>query len=174
MEQKYAGFGVRLIASLIDGVIVGLGNSAVSYMLQAFMGDSGSLLSFPIGLIISFIYYVWYQHKETQTIGKKLMKLKVITYDGNTPSMFTFFLREQIGKLVSAITLLIGYIMVLWDPKKQALHDKIANTYVVYVSENTTQPTTMTPAQNTTPQEVPTIQTASPAPQNPETPITTT
>lgn len=44
-----------------------------------------------------------------------------------------FFLREIIGKFLSAIILGIGYLMVIWNPKKQALHDKIAKTYVVYI-----------------------------------------
>jgi uncharacterized RDD family membrane protein YckC len=35
------------------------------------------------------------------------------------------------GKYVSAIILLIGYLMMLWDDKKQTLHDKMAGTLVV-------------------------------------------
>jgi uncharacterized RDD family membrane protein YckC len=45
----------------------------------------------------------------------------------------TFFLREIIGKIVSSIILFIGYLMILWDGKKQGLHDKIAGTVVIKV-----------------------------------------
>jgi uncharacterized RDD family membrane protein YckC len=133
-NQKYAGLGVRLIAALVDAVLLALVNSGISYTLQLTLGDNSFITGSILGWIISVGYYIVYQAKYTQTIGKKVMNIKVITYDGKTPSMSTFFIREILGKIASAVILLIGYLMVLWDPKKQALHDKIADTYVVYVS----------------------------------------
>ena len=61
------------------------------------------------------------------------MGIRVVDAQGKTPNMLTFFLREVVGKLVSGIILGIGYLIVLWDGRKQALHDKIASTYVVRV-----------------------------------------
>lgn len=67
-----------------------------------------------------------------QTVGKKLMGIRVVDIQGTRPSMGKFFLREIIGKmLVNQLTLDIGYLWVLWDSKRQGLHDKIASTYVV-------------------------------------------
>lgn len=133
MNQRYAGFGVRLVATLIDSILLGLVQWVIGVLLKIPLGENGINFASVIAFLISIGYYVVYQQKQGQTIGKKVMKIKVITLDGNTPTMFTFFLREVIGKLISAIILLIGYLMVLWDGKKQALHDKIASTYVVYV-----------------------------------------
>lgn len=147
MNFNYAGFGVRFIAALIDGVLIGIINTAISYMLTAVLGEGAGSLSMILNLALSIGYYVWYQHKEGQTIGKKAMKIKVVTYDGKTPTLFAFFLRDIVGKAVSAILLFIGYFMVLWDPKKQALHDKIANTYVIRVGEGVAQTVQQAPAQ---------------------------
>ena len=135
MKQKYAGFGVRFVAFLIDGVLLWLGSTAVGYMVEAATGFKGVAVSAISGIVVSIGYLVVYQAKNTQTTGKKMMKIKVITIDGKTPGMITFLLREEVGKLISSLILFIGYLRVLWDPKKQALHDKIAHTYVVYTDD---------------------------------------
>jgi len=64
------------------------------------------------------------------TLGKMALRLKVVKTEGEL-DWVTIILRETIGKFVSGIILGIGYLMVAWDPKKQALHDKIAGTYVI-------------------------------------------
>jgi len=133
MNQRYAGFWIRFVAVLIDGILIGLINWVIGLLLQNTLGDAAANIALVISIGLSIGYYVVYQEKQGQTIGKKAMKIKVVTYDGKTPTMFTFFLREIIGKMISAVILLLGYLMVIWDKKKQGLHDKITNTYVVYV-----------------------------------------
>lgn len=147
MQFNYAGFGVRFLASLIDGIIIGLANTAINFMLKAILGDGAGSLSMILNLALSIAYYVWYQNKNGQTIGKKAMNIKVVTYEGKTPTMFAFFLRDIVGKIVSTITLFIGYLMVLWDPKKQSLHDKIAGTYVIRVGTAAVQQVQQAPVQ---------------------------
>ncbi len=150
MEFKYAGFGVRFVAALIDGILLALANTAIGYVTSAVMGDSGANINMVLSFAMSVGYYVWYQQKSMQTLGKKAMKIKVVTMDGKTPTLFAFFLREIIGKMVSVIILFIGYLMVLWDPKKQALHDRIAGTYVIYVGDSSAQVSQPTPVPSPT------------------------
>lgn len=133
MNQRYAGFGVRFVAALVDGVLLFIVSFIIGLPVGLVFGDNASSVASILGWAISISYYVVYQQKYGQTIGKKAMKIKVVNAEGKTPTMFTFFLREIIGKVISGLILLIGYLMVIWDAKKQALHDKIANTYVVYV-----------------------------------------
>lgn len=139
MNQRYAGFGIRFVAALIDGILLGIVNGAVNLLLTMPFGMDAAPLASLISLGLSIGYWVVYQEKYGQTVGKKAMNIKVVTYDGKTPTMFTFFLREIIGKFISAIILFFGYLMVIWDAKKQGLHDKIANTYVVYVEPSALQ-----------------------------------
>jgi uncharacterized RDD family membrane protein YckC len=129
-DQKYAGFWVRFVAVFIDGVILGVVGAILMAVLKPLFGENMQGL---VQLALAIGYYVFYQQNKGQTLGKKVMKLKVVDSSGKTPPVMTFFLREIIGKFVSAIILGIGYLMVVWDPKKQALHDKIAGTYVVRV-----------------------------------------
>lgn len=133
LNVNYAGAGRRLVATFLDGIIVGV----VSFLFGIVLGLAGmgaqTALNTVVGFAISIGYWVVYQQQTTQTLGKKVMGLKVVDAQGKTPSMITFFLREFIGKMVSAIILMIGYLMILWDGRKQGLHDKIAGTFVVKV-----------------------------------------
>ena len=80
---------------------------------------------------MSWLYYVFLESGMAQaTLGKGAMGLKVITTDGQRIS-FGQASGRYFGKILSAIILLIGYLMMIWDGKKQTLHDKIANTLVV-------------------------------------------
>lgn len=131
--MQYVGFWRRFVAALLDGIIL----SVLGGILGALLG--GESVSFTAGgfstnwmyIVLSILYSVGYQGYAGQTLGKKVMGIKVVDEKGQKPSYFTFFLREIIGKFVSAIILFIGYLMVIWDSKKQGLHDKIASTYVV-------------------------------------------
>lgn len=151
MNQRYAGFAVRFVAWLIDGVLVCIADYIILTISVIILGIvditqagyefSGlgshkvehNIIYLIILLTFNISYYVFYQKKHTHTLGKKLMKIKVCTLDGNIPTMSRFFLREVIGKFISTVFLGIGYLMIIWNPKKQSLHDRVANTYVVYV-----------------------------------------
>lgn len=144
--SQYAGFWSRFLAVLIDGIILGV----VNVLLGSILGTTGlnkSNENLWLGQLLSFAlsvgYYVYYQAKAGQTIGKRTMKIKVVTASGTTPSMMTFFLREIIGKIISALVFCLGYLWMLWDPRKQTWHDKIASTFVIKVGN---QPAPSQPA----------------------------
>ena len=133
MNMQYAGGGSRFLAGIIDGIIVTLVSVLLGFALGIFMGEIGAILNTILNIMVTIFYWVFYQASQGQTLGKKAMGIKVVDLAGNTPSVMTFFLREIIGKIVSSIILFIGYLMILWDGKKQGLHDKIAGTVVVKV-----------------------------------------
>lgn len=128
MQYQYIGFWRRVAATLLDWLIL----TAVSLLLGVFLkGTTGSIILNIASIAISIGYVVGYQSYTGQTLGKKVMGIRVVDAQGNKPSAMTFFLRDVIGKMVSGLILGIGYLMVIWDSKKQALHDKIASTYVI-------------------------------------------
>ena len=65
------------------------------------------------------------------TPGKLILGLRIVNEQGTTIGIPRAILR-YIGKIVSGMILLIGYIMIGFTQKKQGLHDMIASTYVVY------------------------------------------
>ena len=76
-------------------------------------------------------YFVFSESSRWQsTIGKKLLGIKVIDFEGKRISFGKAFLR-LLGKWISGQTLLIGYLMAFFTKNKQALHDLLAGTFVL-------------------------------------------
>ena len=65
-----------------------------------------------------------------QTIGKKLMLIKVIQLDGKELNLFGAFSRQG-GYGAGIATGLLGFLQILWDPNRQAIQDKVASTVVI-------------------------------------------
>jgi len=127
VAMNYAGFWRRLVAVIIDGVILG----AITGVLMAIFGaqQAASWLGSIIGIIYVIGFWTW----RGQTLGKMVMGIKIVETDGSPIGIGRAILR-YVGYLVSTIIICIGYLMIAWDSKKQGLHDKIAGTYVVKTS----------------------------------------
>jgi len=65
-----------------------------------------------------------------QTIGKKLLGIKVLQLDGTPLSLWHSFERYG-GYGAGLATGLLGFIQIYWDPNKQAIHDRISATVVI-------------------------------------------
>lgn len=128
-EVKYAGFWIRFVAVVIDGIII----SVVSFILVAIMnGLAGDFYGAKFfGYVITWGYYIFMTDRYQATLGKKLLGLKVVSEDFSKASLGNIILRETVGKLISSIILLIGYIMVAFNTRKRALHDIISGTVVI-------------------------------------------
>lgn len=139
---QYADIGKRFVASFIDGVLMGIVNFVLGLIISAALLASGQasagaefgsqFISPLLSLSLSVGYYVYFIGKTGQTPGKMAMKIKVVkAVDNSVPGYTTAFLREVVGKSISALVFTLGYLWVLWDSKKQGWHDKIAGTIVV-------------------------------------------
>ncbi len=81
--------------------------------------------------VIIIIYYALMESSKYQaTLGKIVMGIKVVNKDGQRLDLPKALLRN-LSKILSALILGIGYIMIIFDDRKQGLHDKIADTFVV-------------------------------------------
>jgi uncharacterized RDD family membrane protein YckC len=128
-NENYGGFWIRLLAYVVDGLIVGIGFFLI-VMLLSVMGlelIAPELILFVVGLL----YFAFMQASPRQaTYGKSLVGLKVTGYGGERIS-FARALAREVAKILSSLTLLIGFIIAGFTKRKQALHDFIASTYVV-------------------------------------------
>ncbi|TNE70646.1 RDD family protein [bacterium] len=71
-----------------------------------------------------------------QTLGKRLLKLRVIRLNGKPITVWLAF--ERLGGYAAGLaTGLLGFAQIYWDPNRQAIHDKIASTVVVHEKEKT-------------------------------------
>jgi uncharacterized RDD family membrane protein YckC len=138
-----AGFWVRVVAAVTDLLLISVIDSVASLLfgmalrLVADPGTADETLQTTVttlfGSIILIAYYVFFTGYGGQTPGKMAIRVKVVRTDGSDVGFGRAFLREVIGKLLSWILFGIGYLMVAFDPRKQGLHDKIADTYVVKI-----------------------------------------
>lgn len=128
-----AGFWARLAANILDGLIIGVPLSIISYLL---FGDWEETPITSIGnLLYSLIVPVlWYGF----TVGKKILGIRIAKMDGSKVGFGTMLLRVLVAGLVYALTFGIGIIvsafMVGIRQDKRAIHDFIAGTYVTYDS----------------------------------------
>jgi uncharacterized RDD family membrane protein YckC len=82
-----------------------------------------------MAIVVSYLVLFWLL--TGQTLGMMLMGLRVVSRGGGRVTLWRAILRI-IGFLLFASIFLIGFLWVLGDDKRQALHDKLAGTYVVY------------------------------------------
>jgi uncharacterized RDD family membrane protein YckC len=144
-EYVKAGFWIRWAALLIDNLILSIGGGVLGGCCGFFVGFFGALakagqretqllaavLGGLLGALLQAAYFTILTWRYGQTLGKKALNLRVVTTEYDSLSFGKAFLREVIGKFVSTVILLIGFLWVAWDEKKQAVHDKLAGTYVV-------------------------------------------
>jgi uncharacterized RDD family membrane protein YckC len=141
LQDRAAGFVSRLFAFVVDlgvvAVIVAIGGGVAS-LIDAAIERMG--LDPPVDMTVIFVwmipvlvgaYYTMFWSLTGRTVGKWLMGLKVIGTDGRPPSVSHSILRF-LGYGLSAITFWLGYAWVLIDDERQAWHDHMARTWVVY------------------------------------------
>jgi uncharacterized RDD family membrane protein YckC len=126
--MAYAGFGSRLISLIIDGIIVGIVNAIIAFALNSATGSQA--LAQIVGLVIGLGYNVYFFTSTGQTIGMKVLGIKAVDANGNLLTVGAAVIR-YFGAIVSAIIIFIGYLMMLWDSRKQTLHDKFAGSFIV-------------------------------------------
>jgi uncharacterized RDD family membrane protein YckC len=151
----YAGFISRFLALVLDTFLISITFIALTWFvsvtttmlqLRSFLGFSinripGSeafieAIFGPLGgslLTAAYIttYHVFFWVLTGQTPGKALLGLRIVTLQGKRLSPLRGLLRFA-AYFVSALPLLLGFLWVLADDRRQAWHDKIARTCVVY------------------------------------------
>ena len=125
-ETVSADFFVRLVAALIDGIILIIPQMIVRLILGPALGG---LIGLAVG--VGYSYYFW--TTSGQTPGKMVMSLKVVSAETGGLLEPSAALLRYVGYIVSSIPIGLGFLWVLWDPKHDAWHDKIAKTKVIKV-----------------------------------------
>ncbi|WP_231897659.1 RDD family protein [Ilumatobacter coccineus] len=160
LHDQLAGFGTRLGAWIVDGILYGLVMVLVAipgiyFMIDAFSDCSRSLSNdeimclagefkvgtfliglglLVVGLLLVATLYLRALATTGQTWGRKLIGVKVIDErTGGAPGWGKAIGRSAFAWFISGQILYIGYLWMLWDDRKQTLHDKVSGTHVVQV-----------------------------------------
>jgi uncharacterized RDD family membrane protein YckC len=152
MGAAYASIGKRILAHIIDGFIIGLGAipgvivMMIGGGLAASTADSRGQLSDQaaagafgiiffgyallfLGIIALWIYNCYLLGRDGATIGKRLMRIKVLDAQGQPLGFGKAFLRELVKQALGGACFIL-LLWPLWDDQKQGLQDKIFGTHV--------------------------------------------
>jgi uncharacterized RDD family membrane protein YckC len=122
--------GMRIVGGLIDVVILIVVNGIIGTILQKTYG-----LAFIIDIVIDIGYFSYFWSSRGASIGMMPFGFKVRDMaTGQYPTMGKAALRGFIWSLEYFLTFCLigalGWLWMLWDPQKQAIHDKVAGTIV--------------------------------------------
>ena len=160
-QQALAGVGSRFAALLIDSLIVGAfyipgivaiaagpteiepcsvnadNEITIGGEINALCeGPTNATWAFGILLfIVAFVAGIYYFAKlegsSGQTVGKKALGIRVVDAATGGPIGTGRGVGRYFARIVSGIPFYLGYLWAIWDPKKQAWHDKMVNDLVV-------------------------------------------
>jgi uncharacterized RDD family membrane protein YckC len=119
-----AGFWPRFGALIVDSLILAIPVYVLGYLPTS--------LGYALSVGLSATYFTWFEGGETgQTPGKRLFGIRVVSIEDGGPLGFGRGFVRWIGRYVSSLALLIGYLWMLWDAERQCWHDKMARAVVV-------------------------------------------
>ena len=152
-KEAYTPWLTRVFAWLIDfipvAILEGIGYGLLfgtqstdcytdtsGYDLGEFCTTTGSstlgMSAFIITWLLSIAYIVWnYGYRQGTTgssIGKSIMKFKVVSEKTGQPIGFGLSIVRQLAHIIDGAICYIGYLFPLWDAKRQTIADKIMTT----------------------------------------------
>ncbi|MBC3846854.1 RDD family protein [Winogradskyella echinorum] len=141
LDYKLIGLGERMVAFLIDGVIlityITIMENLVEFS-QIFESDAWTKRGFTGLFLLPAFFYSVICHIVFggQTIGKMILKIKVVSIDGSPTQWYNFFVRWML-RLVDLwiFTPSIGILSILLSDKKQRIGDSAAGTVVISVKK---------------------------------------
>ena len=129
---QYAGFWARVAAYFIDYACV----TAVCLLLAiafSFLGESGLAIAGIAVFLVQLLYWPVLESSAHQaTLGKRMLGIRVEHGKGG-PTSFLRALGRNLAKIISAVPLCLGFVMVAFTGRKQGLHDIVADCVVVRV-----------------------------------------
>lgn len=156
--KAYAGFWFRFFAFLIDGFVIGAASGVLTFLLAVIIGaafqiaildvsnspeDAAAnaalgmafLLSWTAVVIANVIFqWLYFAMMESSshhgTLGKMACGIIVVDESGK-PVTFAQATGRYFAKIISNVTLGIGYLMCIWTKQEQCLHDKMASCLVL-------------------------------------------
>ena len=138
----YAGFWIRVLAYVLDSLIMSIVFVPLGIVIGLVMVGSGVDENSPemqlvnlgtngISILAAWLYFGFLESSSWQaSIGKKALGLIVTDMNGNRIS-FGRATGRYFGIILSGMICFIGFLMVAFTEKKQGLHDLLAGTLVL-------------------------------------------
>ncbi len=132
----YAGFWLRVVASLLDTIWMLLLTFSLAWMVygpsyfaseQIIQGYGDFIISYILPFVLTIIFWTY----KSATPGKMIMGMKIVDAETLGPVSKGRLVLRYLGYYLSVIVLFLGFLWVGWDKRKQGWHDKMARTVVI-------------------------------------------
>jgi uncharacterized RDD family membrane protein YckC len=155
--REYGGIVTRAVAFLIDATIINVGTlllGAGAALVASVIVPEG--LDPGLGTVLAGLgtwwvagaaYFVAFWTLTGQTAGMRVMRLGVSDAAGARLRLPRAVVR-LVGMWLAAIPLMAGYALILFDDRRQGLHDKLAGTFVRHLTAGDAHPLDGTPARH--------------------------
>lgn len=138
INSTHAGFGLRLAAYLIDLIAIWSIKKIIIHPIVSMLNLEDKHFWIPLfsvenigSAFVYFLYFILMTWFFRATLGKMLFGLKVISYTRDPLTFGRVVIRELFGRYISDFFARLLYLVVLFNPKKQSIHDMLAETIVV-------------------------------------------
>jgi uncharacterized RDD family membrane protein YckC len=130
---RYGGFWIRVVAYIIDAILLGVVAGIIDAILHINLTDPASpsrTAGSGVSLLLSLLYFAGMWSYQGATLGQRIFGLKVV--DANTGQRISLgkAALRWVGLLISFFVCFVGVIWVAFDARKQGWMDKIAGTLV--------------------------------------------
>jgi uncharacterized RDD family membrane protein YckC len=122
----YSDWIHRVGGALIDQVPI-----VIIVVIGVATGSTAIYLLFVLIALVAQIYNRWYLGGQGQSLGKKVIGMRLISEETGQPIGTLMAFVRDICHFVDSIICYIGYLFPLWDAKRQTLADKIMKTVVI-------------------------------------------
>lgn len=136
-SSEQAGFGLRYGAWMFDFLITLIAIMVFTFAVTAasrrsVVGSNSDLLIVAgLTLLLFVLNFVVLAGTGGQTAGMRILGIYIIRVDGRPFSLKQAALRHLVGYPLSTAAFFLGFLWMLWDPRQQGWHDKLAGTIVV-------------------------------------------
>lgn len=134
-ETVSAGFVARAYSTVFDVILVSAAWLPIGFLLAALFPEAVPSVMRAVSsvgfLVLAAAYYTTSWTLTGSTPGKSVMGLKVVRADGGGLLDVSGAIIRYVGYFISFIAVLLGFLWIIWDPKHDGWHDKIAGTKVI-------------------------------------------
>jgi uncharacterized RDD family membrane protein YckC len=107
---KPAGFWVRLLANIIDSLVIGIPIGTIAYIATGNWENEN--ISTPLSILYSLLIPIlWYGY----TVGKRIMNVRIVKVDGSKLGIGAMLMRVIVAGLIYVVTLGIAAIVSVYD-----------------------------------------------------------
>lgn len=140
IQQEPASFAARLAAFAIDAILIGIAYTILGFLIRSsyflLFDYLNRTFAFVLCFMLPYLYPLMYEtFGNGQTIGKKILHIRVVTIDGGGPKMTSLILRWLFLPIDAFMSFGIGPLCIFFTQRQQRLGDLVAGTWVVRTQE---------------------------------------